>query len=237
MTDSGGDSAGLRPATLSVEELTVGFNGHPIVERFSLSLAEGEKVTETGPSGSGKSTLLRCVIGFIPPYGGSIRVKGERVSETTVWWLRCLMAYVPQEPEMGTGSVRSILEEPFSYGANTGLRSNLERIPDLFQCLLLPLGLLDQELSKVSGGEKQRIAIVSALLLQREILLLDEATSALDKRARAALVEYLTAQTNLTILSVAHDPGDLRLAGKVVALKTTTGQQDNVTARQHDTRT
>lgn len=232
MTDSSGTSAALSPPALSVEELTVGFNQRPLLERFSLSLSRGDKVTVTGPSGSGKSTLLRCVIGFVPPYEGRIRVKGEVVSAATVWRLRSFMAYVPQEPEIGTGSVRSLLEEPFAYGANAGLRGNLGRIPDLFQCLLLPLALLDQELAKVSGGEKQRIAIVAALLLQREILLLDEATSALDKRTQAALVEYLMAQRTLTILSVAHDPEDLPLAGKVVTLKTA----DKVTQGPGDAR-
>jgi ABC-type iron transport system FetAB ATPase subunit len=209
----------MRPAALSVEELAVGFNERSLIEHFSLSLSEGDKVTVTGSSGSGKSTLLRCIVGFVSPHKGSIHVKGERVSETTIWRLRCLMAYVIQEPELGAGSVRSILEEPFGYRANAGLRSNLEHIPELFERLLLPLALLDQEMSKLSGGEKQRIAIIGALLLQREILLLDEATSALDKGAQLALTEYLMAQDNLTILSVAHDPADLPLSGDVVALR------------------
>lgn len=217
MTDSGA-RAPSPPATLRVDALTVGFNERRLVERFSLSLAEGDKVTVTGPSGSGKSTLLRCVVGFVPPHEGSIHIKGERLSEVTVWRLRCFMAYVPQEPEMGTGRVRSILEEPFGYGANTGLRSNLSHIPDLFDCFLLPRALLEQDLGRLSGGEKQRVAIIGALLLQREILLLDEATSALDKRIQAALAEYLLQQKSLTILSVAHAADDLPLAGKVVTL-------------------
>jgi len=225
MTDVDGEQTPSLSAALRVEELTVCFNHRPILDQFSLTLSEGEKVTVTGRSGAGKSTLLRCLVGFVTPRNGAIYIKGERVSETTIWGLRCLMAYVPQEPELGTGSVHSILQAPFSYRSNAGLRSNLGRIPDLFERLLLPLALLDQETAKLSGGEKQRIAIIGALLLQREILLLDEATSALDKGSRSALAEHLMAQKNLTILSVAHDPKDLPLAGAVVALKTT-GQRD-----------
>jgi putative ABC transport system ATP-binding protein len=204
---------------LRVDELTVRSHERLLFERFSLSLLEGERTTVTGRSGSGKSTLLRCIVGFLSPAEGSIHVKGERVSAATIWRLRCLMAYVPQEPELGTGSVRAILEEPFAYRANAGLQNNLGRIPDLFERLFLSLALLDREMAELSGGEKQRIAIISALLLQREILLLDEATSALDKRARLALAEYLTAQGNITILSVAHDAADLPLGGTVVPLQ------------------
>ena len=203
---------------LRVDGLTVRFHERLLFERFSLRLLQGERITVTGRSGSGKSTLLRCIVGFLSPHAGSIHVKGERISAATIWRLRCLMAYVPQEPELGTGSVRTVLEEPFAYRANADLRNNLERIPDLFERLFLPHTLLDREMTKLSGGEKQRIAIISALLLQREILLLDEATSALDEGARLALAEYLTAQRNITILSVAHDAADLPLGGSVVPL-------------------
>jgi putative ABC transport system ATP-binding protein len=236
MTNVGGGQAPSDPAALRVEKLTVCFNHRPIVEHFSLSLFEGEKVTVTGRSGAGKSTLLRCVVGFVTPHNGAIYVKGERVSEATIWRLRYLMAYVPQEPALGSGRVHSILEEPFGYRANAGLRSNLGRIPDLFERLLLPLAVLDEEMDKLSGGEKQRIAIIGALLLQREILLLDEATSALDKGSRSALAEFLMAQKNLTILSVAHDSADLPLSGKVVALRNTR-QWDNETEGLKDART
>jgi len=216
---------------LRVDALTVRLHGRALFERFSLSLSEGERITVTGRSGSGKSTLLRCVVGFVSPDEGCIHVKGERLSDRTIWRLRCLMAYVPQEPDLGVGSVRAILEEPFTYRANLALRSSLERIPDLFERLFLPLALLDRDMSDLSGGEKQRIAIVSAMLLQREILLLDEATSALDKGARLALAEYLKSEKNITILSVAHDASDLPLAGTVVPLQEhdfeTTGPRDN----------
>lgn len=207
---------------LHVDALTVRIDGRALFEGLSLSLAAGDRVTVTGRSGSGKSTLLRCVIGFRSPDAGSVHVKGERLSGRTIWRLRCSMAYVPQEPELGPGRVRAILEEPFGYRANQALRGNLERIPDLFERLFLPLVLLDRDMKDLSGGEKQRISIVSALLLQREILLLDEATSALDKSARLALAEYLTAQKNMAILSVAHDAVDLPLAGTVVPLENTT---------------
>jgi len=233
MMNPGATRVPLRSAALSVEDLAVGFNERSLIECFSLSLSEGDKLTVTGPSGSGKSTLLRCIVGFVSPYRGSIHVKGERVSETTIWRLRSFMAYVPQEPELGTGRVRTILEEPFGYAANAGLRSNLGRVSELFERLLLPPSLLDQEMSQLSGGEKQRIAIVGALLLQREILLLDEATSALDQGAQLALSEHLMAQKGLTILSVAHDPAELPLSGEVVALR----EHDEKTRQRYDNET
>ena len=68
----------------------------------------------------------------------------------------------------------------------------------------------------LSGGEKQRVAIVSAILLERPIMLLDEASSALDRVSRAAVAEWFRSRRELTVLSVAHDPDRFDLGGRVL---------------------
>jgi ABC-type lipoprotein export system ATPase subunit len=79
--------------------------------------------------------------------------------------------------------------------------------------------LLEKNVAKLSGGEKQRIALIVAMLLDRPILLLDEPTSALDLRTRKTLGRYLQSQTKLTVLAVAHDTGSFTFADKIVRLR------------------
>lgn len=203
---------------IEIADLVVRFNGRTVLDGLSLQLGPGEKATVTGRSGSGKTTVLRCLLGFVVPDAGAIRIDGEALTARSVWHLRTKLAYVAQEPDLGDGSVRDVLERPFDYGANDHLRDNLARVDELFRAFLLPAGLLDDEITTLSGGEKQRVAIVSALLLDRRILLLDEASSALDKTAEAAIRDRLSARDDLTVLSVSHNPEGFGFTGPRIEL-------------------
>lgn len=203
---------------LDIDNLTVRFGPRPVIQGFSLTLAPGEKATLTGPSGSGKSTILRCVLGFVVPERGVISIDGERLTVATVWPLRRKLAYVAQEPDLGEGRVQDILERPFSYRANTALRANLDQAPALFERFLLPAALTRDDIATLSGGEKQRVAIVSALLLERAIFLLDEAASALDAASKQAVADFFRAREDLTVLSVAHDTQGFALSKKIIEL-------------------
>ncbi len=208
----------LAAPALQIDRLTVRFDGRTVIDGFSLALGYGQRAVITGESGSGKSTVLRCILGFVSSFEGRILVDGERVSAPSIWKLRTRVSYVTQEPQLGTERVKDVLERPFGYRANTALRSNLSRVPELLDRLLLSADLLEKEMAVLSGGEKQRVAIAAALLLGRGILLLDEATSALDKSARAAVAALLSAESALTVLAVAHDAADMPLSGAVLSL-------------------
>ncbi|MDO3380175.1 ABC transporter ATP-binding protein [Geoalkalibacter halelectricus] len=190
---------------IEIKGLCVRIGDQQIISNLDLSLEEGQKITLMGRSGSGKSTLLRCLLGFIWPEGGTIRIFGRELTPQSVWQLRAQLAYVAQEPEMGKGKVRTLLEQPFSFRANRNLRDNLHQVPALFERLHLASNLLDKDISHLSGGEKQRVALICALLLKRPILLLDEASSALDPRARDAVIELLRSRADLSVLSISHD--------------------------------
>ena len=179
--------------------------GQTVLKDFSLSLQAGRKALLTGPSGCGKSTVLRCLLGFVTPETGSVRIGGEPLTAETVWRLRRHMAYVGQEPDLGVGVVRHILEQPFHYRANAALRGNLGRVPDLFDAFGLARTLLDKSIGDLSGGEKQRVALICALLLDREIFLLDEVTSALDPASKRRVLGYFQSRAEATALFVAHD--------------------------------
>ena len=204
---------------LRAEDLSLTFDAGAVLEGFSLEVAAGQKILITGPSGSGKSTILKCFLGLAVPNTGSITIAGQPLTPTTIWDLRRRIAYVTQEPDLGRGTVRQVVERPFRYRANHHLLSNLDRLDELMGMFALGGDLLNKNVSKLSGGEKQRIALIVAIMLDRPILLLDEPTSALDVRSRATLSRYLQSHTNLTVLVVTHDTGCFPFADNIVQLQ------------------
>ncbi len=204
---------------VQLNELNVAFDGQPVLKNLSLSVGHGEKVTLTGPSGSGKSTVLRCILGLVVPDSGTITILGEPVTRHNIWQKRRHIAYVAQEPDLGTGSVKEVIETPFTFRANAGLRDNLARLPEIMERFNLPQTLLEKQIMRLSGGEKQRIALVIAILLDRPIVLLDEASSALDTKNKQAVAEYFKQAANTTVISVAHDTEWLGFATRVIDMK------------------
>ncbi len=210
-------------AAIEIENLSLRFDGRSVVEDFSLTVRAGEKVLLMGPSGSGKSTLLLCLLGLAEPETGAIRIEGEPLDPHSAWSLRRRMAWVSQEPELGGGTAREALERPFQYRANADLKENLERLPSLMEQFRLPEWVLDKEMSTLSGGEKQRIALISALLLARPIILLDEVSSALDAESKQAVMTFLRAAEGQTVLCVSHDREWASTVDRVVQLTSNGG--------------
>lgn len=208
---------------IRIENLQLRILGKVLLEGFSLHLPKGQHCTLTGPSGCGKSTLLKCLLGFWRPAAGRIELLGTRMNAASVWELRRRVAWVAQEPELGEGTVLDALQRPFGYKANKELSASLERLHGLLESFLLGEEILDQPVARLSGGEKQRIAMIAALLLERPILLLDEASSALDATSRQAVAGYLARRTSTTILSVSHNPENFQLGGPVIELRSNGG--------------
>ncbi len=203
---------------LEAKDVTVSFNGQMVLHNFSMALRAAEKAVLTGPSGCGKSTVLRCLLGFVAPASGLVAIAGTPLTAENVWTLRRRVAYVGQEPELGDGLVREALERPFHYHANAALKENLRQAPELFETFGLAPSLLDKETGDLSGGEKQRVALISALLLDRRIFLLDEITSALDIASKDAVADYFRGRNDVAALFVAHDTERFAFAEKVVTL-------------------
>ena len=206
------------PPALEAIDLAIRYGGQTVLHEFSLAVKAGEKVLLTGPSGCGKSTVLRCFLGFAVPDAGSIHVEGTPLTAETVWRLRHRLAYVAQEPDLGTGTAIGAIERPFHYRANASRRRNMQRLPELLERFGLPEDLLHKDVTALSGGEKQRVALVSAILLDRRIFLLDEITSALDKASKQVVSEYFRSHKDASVLIVAHDPEALAFADRVVEL-------------------
>jgi ABC-type iron transport system FetAB ATPase subunit len=193
------------PPAVIMKNVSVAYGDREALHGFSLEVSSGERVLLSGPSGCGKSTVLRCVLGLAIPREGAVVLWGEPLNPRNVWRLRQHLAYVPQEPDLGRGTVRQVLEAPFAFRANEKLRENLEKIPHLLERFDLPEHLLEKEAATLSGGEKQRVALMAAILLERSLVLLDEASSALDQDNKQKVAAWFREASGLTVLAVSHD--------------------------------
>ena len=187
------------------ENISIHAQGRPILDRVSFDIDRGEKAVFFGPSGSGKTTILMCLIGGAVPTLGTIRFDGKVLSAQTLPHLRQTVAFIGQEPALGAQGVREALLLPFSFRANRARMPSEAQVRQVLESLLLPPEILDKQTNVISGGEKQRLAVARALLLEKTVFVLDEVTSALDPQSRRAVLA-LFRQSGLTLLSVSHDP-------------------------------
>lgn len=203
---------------IETDNLTVTFDSRPLWQGLSLRVERGRRVRIAGPSGCGKSTLLKCLMGFVPGFSGTIRIERQELDAESVWTLRRKLAYLAQEPQLGTGTVLSRLREPFGYRHNAGMRFDREKLDQWLDYYHLPRGIVAHDLATLSGGEKQRLAVISMIMLERTIFLLDEPVSALDARSRRQFVRMFQEHPDWTAVFVSHDESLAELADETVDL-------------------
>jgi len=187
------------------DRVCVSAHGKPILTDVSFTLSTGEKVVLRGRSGSGKSTVLKTLLGLYPLVGGRVLFDDKPLDAATIQVIRRRAAYIGQEPVLGAEIVREALMLPFQFKTHREHKPSERRLIDALARLHLSPDILEQECRRVSGGEKQRIAIARALLLGKNLYLLDEVTSALDAESKRTVLEVF-GDPGFTVLSVAHDP-------------------------------
>lgn len=183
-------------------------NNRPIIKNLSFRVEPGQKVAIVGPSGSGKSTLARLLFRFYDLQSGSIRIDGQPIDQVTQLSLRQAIGVVPQDTVLFNDSIYNNIaygrpgasaEEIRQAIRLANLDDFINSLPDGAETTVGERGL------KVSGGEKQRIAIARVILKRPPILLFDEATSALDSATeRSILSAFETLARNHTSLVIAH---------------------------------
>ena len=194
----------------------------PILRELSFSVAPGEKVAIVGPSGAGKSTLGRLLFRFYDVDGGAIRVGGRDIRELTLASWRGALGVVPQD----TVLFNDTLEANIRYGRPDASPAELARVVELAHLRRfvdsLPEGLqtrVGERGLKVSGGEKQRVAIARMLLKRPAVLLFDEATSSLDSASEHAILQALAeVSSRHTTLVIAHRLSTVVDADRIVVL-------------------
>ncbi|MDD4993588.1 MAG: ATP-binding cassette domain-containing protein [Paludibacter sp.] len=189
-----------------LQHITKQFSDKFVLQDFSFKIAQGDKINIAGRSGIGKTTLFRLLLGFEQPDSGTILYENKALNETSVWELRKKVAYVSQDLNIGRGNVQAFFDETLSLKANLAHKTNSKaEIKQYFALFELSEDLLSKNIEELSGGEKQRIAIINALLLKRTIFFLDEITSALDKVLKTKVLDYFLQNPEFTVLYISHD--------------------------------
>ncbi|WP_281543573.1 ABC transporter ATP-binding protein [Grimontia sp. SpTr1] len=189
--------------SLTLSALRSGFESRS-VSPLDISLSHGQHLVIHGPSGCGKSSLLKVICGLLPASEGSIQWDSKSVTLESLSWWRTQVNYLPQDPVMGGDTIEAVLMLPWSMQAATLSKPDPAKCHEVLRSLSLQHAL-SAEISSLSGGEKQRLAIARALLLERPIWLMDEPTSALDGNSRDIVMSLLKAK-DIVAVSVSHDP-------------------------------
>ena len=194
----------------------------PILSQVSFSIAPGTTTAVVGPSGAGKSTLGRLMFRFYDVTGGRILIDGQDIRGVTQASLRAAVGIVPQDTVLFNDTLRYNIaygrpeagdEEVRAAARAAQLDAFIESLPDGYETSVGERGL------KLSGGEKQRVAIARMLLKNPPILILDEATSALDSRNEQAIQEALRrVAAGRTTLVIAHRLSTIIDADQILVL-------------------
>jgi ATP-binding cassette subfamily B protein len=223
------DKPGARP--LEVGDGAIRFDdvhfaydpNRPILKGISFDVPAGKTVAIVGPSGAGKSTISRLLFRFYDIQSGSVTIDGQDIRDVTQESLRAAIGIVPQDTVLFNdtiayniryGRVDATDEEVAEAARMAQIGEFIESLPDGYRSMVGERGL------KLSGGEKQRVAIARTILKAPPILILDEATSALDTQTeqeiQAALDEVSRGRTTLTI---AHRLSTVIGADEIIVLK------------------
>jgi ABC-type transport system involved in Fe-S cluster assembly fused permease/ATPase subunit len=199
----------VRRPTVAFEDVVFGYDrDREILHGLSFEVPASGHVAIVGPSGAGKSTIGRLLFRFYDPWSGRVLIDGQDIREVTQESLRRYIGIVPQDSvlfndtigyNIAYGRDDATQEDVVNAARDAAILPFIERLPRGFETEVGERGL------KLSGGEKQRVAIARTLLKNPPILLLDEATSALDTRTEQDILGTLKrVSEHRTTLSIAH---------------------------------
>jgi len=203
---------------IKISDITYGYEDKIIFKNFDFSIKKGEFFMVLGKNGSGKSTLAKLISGIDLPTTGKVMIDDLDTGTDDIWEIRKKLGVIFQNPEdQFVGS--TVLEEMTfileNYdGKNIDLKINKA---------LISVGLMhkkNESINNLSGGQKQKLALASALLLKPKVLVLDEVSAMLDPRSRKELLMLLKKlnKSGVTIVYITHYVEEVMCASKCLLL-------------------
>ncbi|WP_127849378.1 ABC transporter ATP-binding protein [Lacticaseibacillus hulanensis] len=192
--------------------------GKVILANINLTIAAGAYLTISGPSGSGKSTLLRLLATLLTPTSGMIMYQNEPQTAISKPAYRREVSYCFQQPSLFGETVQDNLEFPFTLRDEPFAK---DRALAALTEVDLAESMLTKPITELSGGEKQRVALIRNLLFTPKVLLLDEITTGLDAETKNTVHELIRRkqQSGVTVIAVTHDESEIAAADTLLTIK------------------
>jgi subfamily B ATP-binding cassette protein MsbA len=204
------------------QNVSFAYEKEETLKDISLRVNPGEVVALVGRTGAGKSTLMSLLLRFYDPTAGKIFVDGQDIKKVKLESLRHQMAVVPQEVSLFRGTIKENIsygkpdaadEEIISAAKFANIHAFIETLPEKYETQVGERG------TKLSGGEKQRIAIARAILRDPKILILDEATSSLDAETESLIRDALEKlMKGRTTFIIAHRLYTVEHADRIIVI-------------------
>lgn len=184
---------------LTGENISFSYADKSIFQNFHFSVMPGDKVKISGENGRGKSTLIKIICSLISSYNGRIKTGNTDLKQSNMESWREMIAYVPQIPYL----FQTTVKENIVMGNADVKEDEVERLMQEFGIRSLADRVITEQ-SELSGGEKQKISIIRALVKKSELLILDEPSNHLDQESIEVLKRYLC-ENKKTVILISHD--------------------------------
>ncbi|WP_054690690.1 ABC transporter ATP-binding protein [Fructilactobacillus florum] len=203
---------------LATSNLTYQATGRSIINGIDWSLEKQEIVTITGPSGSGKSTFVRLLASLLEPTSGTITFDDQDIETLDPIAYRRRVSYAVQQPTLFGKTVRENLAFPYQLRKKP---FDEQHAVKALQTVDLGASDLDREITSLSGGEKQRVALLRNVMFVPEVLIMDEVTTGLDSDSKGSvhkMIDYFNDRHQLSVIMITHDEEELKHAHNLYRL-------------------
>ncbi|MBT3777041.1 MAG: ABC transporter ATP-binding protein/permease [Pelagibacteraceae bacterium] len=221
--DNGLNKIAINNSEISFKNISFGYHSNrPIINNISFDLKKGKSLAIVGPTGAGKSTISKLLFRFYDPSNGEILINSKNIKNYKQESLRQIIGIVPQDTvlfndtiyyNISYGKPGSTREEIINAAKIAGIHNFIESIPEQYNTIVGERGL------KLSGGEKQRVAIARTVLKNPSIFFFDEATSALDSSTEKEIIQNLEKiSEGKTTLIIAHRLSTVSKADNIIVI-------------------